>query len=185
MFGFDYRAFVAGDHLVVAWAEDDTDKDFDPIVQSLHFSKPLDMSFAKVSAAAPEGWYAHWVEENGAPPPHVVVFTKSTELLPTYGEDDPVGDPQVLVGSRVYAGSPKDDVAQFYTWNGAVGEWGTLHGERTFTMNASTTASVSIFHAGIVYALSFRTSHPTASDRAAFASIANWYAARLSEGTSL
>jgi hypothetical protein len=185
MFAFDYRVFVAGDHLVIAWAEDDTDKDFGPILQSLRFSKPIDMSFARVAAATPPGWYAHWVEENGAPPPYVAVFTKSTALLPRYGEDDPVGDPQVLVGSGVYSGSPEDDIAQF-AGNGIVGKWGTVSGEKTFiTTTSSTTEAVGLFHAGIVYSLVLTSSHPTVSDHAAFESIVNWYATRLSEGSSI
>lgn len=186
MFAFDYRAFVAGDWLVVAWAEDNTDKDFDPILQSLHFSKPIDLSFAKAAAGAtPYGWHAHFIDRIGQPPVSYTVFTKSETLLPQYGLDDPYGDPQVLAWNRVYSGSPENEVAQFYTRNGAVGKWGTMSGEKTFTMTASTTESVSLFHAGIVYGLALTASHPTASDRTAFESIVHWYAARLSEGSSL
>ncbi len=186
MFAFDYRAFIVGNSLVVALAEDDTDKDFGPILQSLRFSKPVDLSFTKAAAGAtPYGWYAHFIDRIGQPPVSYTVFTKSETLLRQYGLDDPYGDPQILVSSRVYSGSPENEVAQFYTRNGAVGEWGMMSGEKTFTMTSSTTESVSLFHAGIVYGLVLTASHPTASDHAAFESIVHWYAARLNEGSSL
>lgn len=55
MFTFNYRAFIAGDCLVLAWAEDDTDKDFGPILQSLRFAKPVDVSFVKAATRLSEG----------------------------------------------------------------------------------------------------------------------------------